>query len=286
MILSMGETRPSAILARKARKLRKKTGDSRYIAKCELEKPKLGELFKRSSTKAIYLMVTEPIIISFCLWMGFAWMVFYCLISSISHLMSNLRGWSPYQVGLCYITFIIGLGFGWLWNFFIQEKWYQRRPGIPESRLYTAMIAGVTLAVGCFIYGWTSYSHVHWMGQMVGLVITLFSIFAVYNASFNYMSDAYGSHASSAIAAQNTFRNVLGGITPLFIIQWYDGLGFRWTSFMIGMIALALSSIPFILFKFGPKIRNKSKFASEVAYKESLGVADEKDSTDAIKEYS
>ena len=75
MILAMGETRPSAILARKARKLRKKTDDNRYIAKCELERPKLGELFKRSSTKAIYLMVTEPIIISFCLWMGFAWMV-------------------------------------------------------------------------------------------------------------------------------------------------------------------------------------------------------------------
>ena len=76
MILAMGETRPSAILARKARKLRKRTGDSRYIAKCELETPRLGEIFKKSSTKAIYLMVTEPIIISFCLWIGFAWMVF------------------------------------------------------------------------------------------------------------------------------------------------------------------------------------------------------------------
>ena len=210
------------------------------------------------------------------------------MVSSINHIMTTLRGWSPHQVGLTYVTFIIGLGFGWLWNFYIQEKLYRKmRQKIgPESRLYTSMMAGVTLAVGCFIYGWTSYSHVHWMGQMVGLVLILFSIFAIYTASFNYMSDAYGSHASSAIAAKNTFRNVLGGITPLFIIQWYDGLGFRWTSFMIGMIALALSSIPFILFKFGPKIRNKSKFASEVAFKESLGVADEKDSTDAIKEYS
>ena len=210
------------------------------------------------------------------------------MVSSISHIMTTLRGWSPHQVGLTYVTFIIGLTLGFLWNFFIQERLYiknHQKTG-PEGRLYTSMVAGVTLAVGCFIYGWTSFSQVHWMGQMVGLVITLFSIFAVYNASFNYMSDAYGSHASSAIAAQNVFRNMLAGISPLFIIQWYDGLGFRWASFMIGMIALALSSVPFILFKYGSNIRSKSKFASEVAYIESLGVADEKDSTDAIKEYS
>ena len=194
------------------------------------------------------------------------------MVSSISHIMTTLRGWSPHQVGLTYVTFIIGLTLGFLWNFYIQERLYiknHHKTG-PEGRLYTSMVAGVTLAVGCFIYGWTSYSHVHWMGQMVGLVITLFSIFAVYNASFNYMSDAYGSHASSAIAAQNTFRNILAGISPLFIIQWYDGMGFRWASFTIGMIALVLSSIPFILFKYGSIIRSKSKFAGTVAAKEQM----------------
>ena len=87
-IIAMGETRPSAILTKKAKQLRKNTGDNRYIAASELGTPRLGKIFKKSSTKAIYLMVTEPIIISFCLWIGFAWMVFINFFNSLRKLIN------------------------------------------------------------------------------------------------------------------------------------------------------------------------------------------------------
>ena len=52
-------------------------------------------------------------------------------------------------------------------------------------------------------------------------------------------------------------------------------MGFRWASFTIGMVALVLSSIPFILFKYGSIIRNKSKFAGTVAAKEQILESDD-----------
>ena len=40
----------------------------------------------------------------------------------------------------------------------------------------------------------------------------------------------------------------------------YTTLGIHWASSLLGFIALALIPIPWVLFKFGPRIRAKSKF--------------------------
>lgn len=42
----------------------------------------------------------------------------------------------------------------------------------------------------------------------------------------------------------------------------YERLGYQWASFLAGMIALALSATPWILFHFGPQIRAKVRFCS------------------------
>lgn len=41
----------------------------------------------------------------------------------------------------------------------------------PEARLYTAMVGGILLPVGSWIYAWTSYSYVHWIFPCIGISI-------------------------------------------------------------------------------------------------------------------
>lgn len=59
------ETRGSAILTRRAKKLRKETGDSRFRSAGELERDGLGQLFRESSVRSIHLLVTEPVILAY-----------------------------------------------------------------------------------------------------------------------------------------------------------------------------------------------------------------------------
>jgi len=67
--------------------------------------------------------------------------------------------------------------------------------------------------------------------------------------------------SASALAATVVVRSTFGGGFPLFGSQLYAKLGPQWASSLVGFIALALTPVPFILTKYGPTIRAKSKFA-------------------------
>jgi len=40
----------------------------------------------------------------------------------------------------------------------------------------------------------------------------------------------------------------------------YKALGIDWATSLLGFVSIALLPIPWVLFKFGPKIRAKSKY--------------------------
>ncbi len=67
-LIFLRESRGSVILTRRARKLRKETGDSRYRAAAELETPDLKALLHASTTRAAVLLVKEPVVLLFSLW--------------------------------------------------------------------------------------------------------------------------------------------------------------------------------------------------------------------------
>lgn len=56
-------------------------------------------------------------------------------------------------------------------------------------------------------------------------------------------------------------RNELGAVAPLFAAQMFRGMHSEWAGLLCSLVATGLSLLPFILFKFGPSIRGKSKRA-------------------------
>ena len=82
---------------------------------------------------------------------------------------------------------------------------------------------------------------------------------------FNYLADAYGRYASSAIAGQSLCRNLLGGAFPLFAEQFYRNVGTGRASSILGALAVGLTGVPWVLAVFGPRVRARSRFASELA---------------------
>ena len=116
---------------------------------------------------------------------------------------------------------------------------------------------------GLFIYSFTQYGNLIWVGPCVGLVLIAFGIYFVFESTYSYTADCYGENSSSAIAGQGLMRNTLGAVTPLFSSQFFHNVGSQYAGLILSLIGLVLSLIPFVLFKFGPQLRKRSKLAKE-----------------------
>ena len=89
-------------------------------------------------------------------------------------------------------------------------------------------------------------------------------IYSIYLATFNYLADSYHRYASSALAAQSFCRNVLGGIFPLIATIMFNNITFQGAASLLGGIGALLTIVPWVLTIYGPTIRLRSKFASEI----------------------
>lgn len=209
IVLCLDETRGSVILTRRAAKLRKETGDARYKARAEEERASLYVIISQSLTRPIWLLFSEPIVTAFSLWVSLNWLMLYATLESVG-LVTDLHGYSEGQSGLVFLSICLAAVLGNVSNNLIQEKLYARYAPTkgPEARLYLSMVSALLFPIGCFIYGWTSYSHVSIAGPIVGLVVIMFGVYHVYLAVFNYLADSYLIFASSALAAQSFSRNM------------------------------------------------------------------------------
>lgn len=72
------------------------------------------------------------------------------------------------------------------------------------------------------------------------------------------MAGAYGIYAASALAGNTVVRSVVGGTLPLAGTAMYTKLTPHWAGTLLGLIQVALIPIPFVFYKWGDKIRDRS----------------------------
>lgn len=89
-------------------------------------------------------------------------------------------------------------------------------------------------------------------------------MFCIYLAAFSYLSDGYTLYASSALSAMSFLRNLVGAVFPLFTSQLFDRLGVQGAGGLVFGLSTILSVIPFVLFKYGARLRERSPFAMEL----------------------
>ncbi|KAF8449345.1 major facilitator superfamily domain-containing protein [Boletus edulis BED1] len=265
VLLLLTETRADIILTRLARKMRQTKQDSRYRARAEIDKHSVFTLIKISSTRPIKLLLTEPTVMSFSLWIGFIWGVLFCFIDSINGEMGSIYHFTIVEEGSTYICITIGSILGWFANMY-QEVLYKKyviKKG-PEARLCLALVAAVLLPSGMLIYAWTATSSIRWIAPLTGLTVFMVGTFIIYQAVFVYLADCYGPYASSALAGQSMCRNLLGAVFPLFTQQMYNNLTYKWANTLFALISVAMIPIPFILFVYGAAIRKRSQVSRKI----------------------
>jgi MFS family permease len=269
ILFGLRETRGGVTLQKRARILREATGDERYISKMDLEAGNLKEMLHNSSIKAIHMLVTEPVVFAFGIWIAFAWFLTFLFLSVIPITFEEKRGWSEGIAGLPYISLCIGVTLAFACNF-LQIRKYEKlnkaseHAVVPEARLYGAMWGAVWLPIGLFIYSFTQYGYLPWIAPTIALAPIAFGIFFIFEATYSFTSDCYGENSSSAIAGQGLMRNTLGAVSPLFASQFFHNVGSQYAGLILALVATVLTLIPFIMFKYGHVLRARSKLAQTI----------------------
>jgi MFS transporter, DHA1 family, multidrug resistance protein len=107
------------------------------------------------------------------------------------------RSFSIAQNGLVFIGVGIGSSIGALLNVWFSshyvrliKQWKGFPP--PEERLYGAMVAGPSLVVGSFLFGWTGeYPGVPWYLPAIGTILIGMSVALIFVSLLAYLIDTY-----------------------------------------------------------------------------------------------
>lgn len=108
----------------------------------------------------------------------------------------------------------------------------------------------------------TAKPTVHFMVPVLAGIPFAFGNVTVFISAALYMIDVYGAlNGASAMAANGLLRYIMGAAFPLFTVQMYDALGVKWATLLLAFVCMAMVPIPWIFYKFGPGIRQKSRYS-------------------------
>lgn len=105
------------------------------------------------------------------------------------------------------------------------------------------------------------YEEVHWIVPCIGGVIIGIPSFTTFVANLTYLSESYLEYAASAQAGNMMLRSLTAGSASLWASQMFAAIGVGGGGSLLGGIACLLAPIPFLLYRYGPKIRARSMFA-------------------------
>lgn len=271
------ETYAPKILANRAKKMRKETGDDKYVTEQDLDMRPFSQRLQLFLLRPFQLLFRELIVFLISLYMSVLYGLLYMFFVAYPIVYQKGKGWGAGPTGLMFTPLICGVFLSAacapLVNkhyLKLSEKYNGRPPA--EVRLIPMMCSCWFIPIGVFIFAWTSYKDLHWAGPAFGGGAVGFGFIFLYNAANNYLVDSYQHQAASALAAKTFLRSFWGAAVVLFTNQMYDRLGDQWASSLIAFIGLACCAIPFVFYFYGARIRAHSHYA----YSEEAEHKDEK----------
>ncbi|KAJ9643589.1 hypothetical protein H2199_004268 [Coniosporium tulheliwenetii] len=232
IIACIPETYAPAILRRRSKRKKKEAGDSRWWSRYD-DKKNFWPLLRVNLSRPFVMTVTEPICIFWDLYIAVIYAILYLCFVAYPIVFSQLRGWSPGLTGLAYC----GIGTGSLiliaceplCRRLINSHAPDPSTGRPPPKPWLQSSASARSG-NC----------------------------AVFIYSSNYLVHSYGIYAASALAGNAVARSVVGGTLPLAGPAMYQALGANWAGTVLGLMEVVLIPIPFVFYKFGSRIREKS----------------------------
>lgn len=223
-------------------------------------------LFKMAILRPTKLLLFSPIVLIMAFKMTISYSYSYFLFATYPYVFENQYGFKPSSVGLVYI----GIGIGYVASqllaaalsdrYVVKMKIARNCPPKPEWRLPPLAIGAILLPVGYLIYGWTAMYRLHWAIPIFGTTLIGIANLCYFFAIMAYLIDTYTIYSASAISANIVVRSIVTATLPLAGTKLYEKLGIGWGTSLLAFIALALAPVPFVLLKYGERIRTHPRF--------------------------
>ena len=264
------ETRSTVMLNRKAKKMHK-TDDA-----CTVRGPTEDKRLDWSHALALMgrpykMLATEPIVLFLSLLSGFADALIFSFLESYGYVFGP-GGWNftPSQLGLALSALFIGYwAAGLSYVPIIRKDNMKRKAGkvlTPETRLWGLLYIAPLLSIGLFGSAFTvTGPPLPWIAPLIFAVLIGWANMSIYFATIDYMVAAYGGKYSASATGGNGFsRDVLAGICSFYTGPMYHRLGNQNATWLLFGLSVLVIVPVFWIYRSGPKIRAKSKYANEV----------------------
>lgn len=268
------ETLSAKILLRCAKRIRALTGNPNFVAQSEMDQR--GMSVQQTAydvlIKPFQLNLLDPSIAFTSVYCALIYGILYSFFECLPFVYGNMFHWNEGEQGLGFLAMAIGVGLSliyyWAYLYKVGKAEVDEvdRPNdmrLPERRLIPALFASFLLPIGLFIFAWTARPDVHWIGTLIGIAISSWGFFIVFQSIFVYLAMSYPQYAASLFAGNNFGRSSGAVATVEFSRPMFMNLGVGpGVSLLAGLCVVCIAGM-FVLWWFGPKLRARSRFTQK-----------------------
>lgn len=263
------ETFAPTILGRKAKNLRRETGNGALRTKWERPDRTFAKVAQAGLARPFVLFATQPILQCLAIYIAYMFGLVYLALTTFPILWRTHYTQSISISGLNYIALALGYIIGTQICTRLVDRVYERLKmtrgkgiGQPEYRLPLLLPGALMVPVGLVWYGWSAQRHLHWIMPDIGMAIFAAGVKYGLQCTQLYALDVYPTYSASASAGSMFLRSLAGFAFPLFAPYLYRTLDFGWGNSLLALIALVIGvPAPFLLWFYGPALRRRSAYA-------------------------
>ncbi|POR32387.1 Caffeine resistance protein 5 [Tolypocladium paradoxum] len=268
MFVALPETSGPTILLRRARRLRKLTGDDRFMSQSEIDQHNMtaSSVALDALVKPMEITVKDPAVLFVQIYTAIIYGIYYSFFEVFPLVYPVDYHMNLGQVGLVFLCILVSCIIGvavycsYLY-FYVDPRVAKFGLPVQESRLLPALPAAFGPTIGLFLFAWTARASIHWIVPTIGITIYGATSFVIMQCIFIYVPLSYPQYAASLFAANDFFRSALACVSILFAHPLFGNLGVaRGTSLLGGLSVIGIIGI-WLLYYYGAKLRARSKFA-------------------------
>ncbi|KAJ9112575.1 hypothetical protein QFC19_000592 [Naganishia cerealis] len=208
LIFFLPETSSLNILVRRARRLRKITGNKELKSQGELQQADMTgkDIAIMTMWRPFELNFTQPIVFLLNLYISFIYAILYSWFEVFPLIYEQTYGFSLGVSGLPYLALLVGSIVSYIgycfWHKYYWIKKYDDSNGQlpPEERLPPVCLAAFAYPICLICVGWTA-GRTHWAAPLVFSAFFGVGTTLAFQGILNYLSDTYMLYAASVLAA-------------------------------------------------------------------------------------
>ncbi|XRM42658.1 hypothetical protein ABZX51_005867 [Aspergillus tubingensis] len=287
------ETYGPLLLQWRAKHLRDQTGDSRYQVDEYASASSLGRRLLVNVYRPFQMTYTEPIILVFSFYLVLLYIVLFTFLNGFPFIFTNTYGISTSLTYVIFVSMLAGdavalvlIPILYRWTKQAAAKAAAEGKALQaEVSLYWAMVGGsIFMPISLFWMGWTCYVSRHWLvlrnpnitdrrtqpgvsiwSPIISTFVFGYSLVTIFTATYLYICFVYTTYAGSALAFVSFSRYVISGALLPASVPMYQHMTPHWVLTMVGILATIMAPVPFLLYRYGHRIRAMSKHVQNKA---------------------